>query len=65
MFVASYLKDAKTQVKMFSLDGGFVREVEFPGIGTAAGFGGASINSIAQFPRQPNTQRETTAQLVV
>ena len=40
MFVASYLKDAKTQVKMFSLDGGFVREVEFPGIGTAAGFGG-------------------------
>ena len=40
MFVATYLKDAKTQVKMFSLDGSFVREVEFPGIGTAAGFGG-------------------------
>ena len=40
MFVASYLKDAKTQVKMYSLDGSFVREVEFPGIGTASGFGG-------------------------
>ena len=40
MFVATYLKDAKTQVKMYSLDGGFVREVEFPGIGSAAGFGG-------------------------
>lgn len=40
MFVATYLKDAKTQVKMFSLDGGFVREVDFPGIGTAAGFSG-------------------------
>ena len=40
MFVATYLKDAKTQVKMFSLDGSFVREVDFPGIGTAAGFGG-------------------------
>ena len=40
MFVATYLKDAKTQVKMFSLDGSFVREVEFPGIGSAAGFGG-------------------------
>ena len=40
MFVASYLKDAKTQVKMYSLDGSFVREVEFPGIGTESGFGG-------------------------
>ena len=40
MFVATYLKDAKTQVKMFSLDGGFVREVDFPGIGSAAGFSG-------------------------
>lgn len=40
MFVMSYLKDAKTQVKMYSLDGHFVREVEFPGIGTATGFGG-------------------------
>lgn len=39
-FVATYLKDAKTQVKLFRLDGSFVREVEFPGIGSAAGFGG-------------------------
>lgn len=40
MFVSTYLKDAKTQVKMHSLDGEFIREVEFPGIGAAAGFGG-------------------------
>ncbi len=40
MFVTSYLKDAKSQVKMYSLDGTFVREVEFPGIGSAGGFGG-------------------------
>ena len=40
MFVATYLKDAKTQVKMYSLDGTFVREVEFSGIGSAGGFGG-------------------------
>lgn len=40
MFVGTYLKDAKTQVKMFSLDGTFVREVDFPGIGTASGFSG-------------------------
>ena len=39
-FVVTYLKDAKTQVKLFALDGRFVREVEFPGIGSAAGFGG-------------------------
>ena len=31
---AHYLKDARTQVKMYTLDGTFVREVEFPGIGT-------------------------------
>ena len=39
-FVASYLKDARSQVKIFNLDGSFVREVELPGIGSAAGFGG-------------------------
>ncbi|MBX7218841.1 MAG: prolyl oligopeptidase family serine peptidase [Blastocatellia bacterium] len=39
-FVASYLKDAHTQVKIFHLDGKFDREVAFPGLGTAGGFGG-------------------------
>jgi prolyl oligopeptidase len=39
-FVATYLKDAKTQVKLFDLSGRFIREVEFPGIGSATGFGG-------------------------
>ncbi len=39
-FVASYLKDATTRVKILSLEGKFVRDVEFPGIGTAAGFRG-------------------------
>ena len=38
--VLEYLKDAKTQVKIFDLEGQFVREVEFPGIGSASGFGG-------------------------
>jgi sugar lactone lactonase YvrE len=36
LFVASYLKDARTQVKVFDLDGKFVREVELPRLGTAA-----------------------------
>jgi prolyl oligopeptidase len=39
-FVANYLKDAHTQVKLFSPEGKYIREVEFPGIGTASGFGG-------------------------
>jgi prolyl oligopeptidase len=39
-FIASYLKDARTQIKLFDLKGKFVREVELPGIGTASGFGG-------------------------
>lgn len=39
-FVASYLKDAHTQIKIFDLNGSFVREVDLPGIGSAGGFGG-------------------------
>lgn len=40
MLVANYLKDAHTQVKIYDLQGKFVREVAFPGLGTAVGFGG-------------------------
>ncbi|MCA1686807.1 MAG: prolyl oligopeptidase family serine peptidase, partial [Planctomycetia bacterium] len=39
-FLATYLKDARTQVKVFDPTGRYVREVEFPGLGTATGFGG-------------------------
>jgi len=39
-FVCSYLKDAHSQVKIFSLQGGLVRDVELPGLGSAGGFGG-------------------------
>jgi len=39
-FIASYLKDARAQIKLFDPAGKFVREVVLPGIGTAAGFGG-------------------------
>jgi prolyl oligopeptidase len=38
--IASYLKDARTQVKIYEPDGTFVRTVDFPGIGTAGGFRG-------------------------
>jgi prolyl oligopeptidase len=39
-FVASYLKDAHSEVRLFGMDGGYIRTVETPGLGTMAGFGG-------------------------
>jgi prolyl oligopeptidase len=38
--VASYLKDAHTQIRVYDLGGKLVREVKLPGIGTAGGFKG-------------------------
>ncbi len=39
-FVASYLKDARSQIRLYDLQGQMVREVDLPGIGSAGGFGG-------------------------
>lgn len=39
-FVANYLQDARSQIKIYDLAGNFVREVELPGIGSAGGFDG-------------------------
>ena len=38
--VASYLADAKTEVRLHRPDGQLARKVALPGIGTASGFGG-------------------------
>src|SRR5581483_3410522 len=62
LFIASYLKDAKTQVKMHALDGTFVREVEFPTLGTASGFGGKRTDtetfySFSSFATPPSIYR--------
>jgi prolyl oligopeptidase len=40
LFLIGYLKDAKTEVRVHDLQGKFLRTVDLPGIGTAAGFGG-------------------------
>ena len=40
LFVCSYLEHVLPLVRMFRTDGRHVRDVEFPGIGTASGFGG-------------------------
>jgi prolyl oligopeptidase len=62
LFVAHYLKDAHTQVKLFTPEGKFVREVGLPTIGTAAGFGGRRIDtetfySFSSFATPPSIYR--------
>ena len=44
-FFVNYLRDARSEVKVYALDGTFVRDVELPGIGTAGGFGGRSTDT--------------------
>jgi prolyl oligopeptidase len=39
-FICDYLKDARSQVKLFTEEGKPIRELELPGICTAIGFGG-------------------------
>ncbi|MDM3871977.1 prolyl oligopeptidase family serine peptidase [Porticoccus sp. W117] len=39
-FIAQYLKDALTEVRLFDMDGKPAGTVELPGIGSASGFGG-------------------------
>lgn len=61
-FVASYLKDAKTQINIHSMKGDFIREVEFPGIGSASGFGGKrgdtdTFYSFSSFATPPSIYR--------
>lgn len=62
MIVGRYLKDARTAVKFYSLTGEFVREVNFPGIGSASGFGGKqddteTFYSFSSFATPPSTYR--------
>ena len=44
-FVANYLQDAKSQVKILALDGTLIREIELPGMGTVRGFNGKSSDT--------------------
>ncbi|TAE56564.1 MAG: S9 family peptidase [Nostocales cyanobacterium] len=39
-FVADYLQDAYSKIKIFDLQGNLIREVELPGIGSVGGFDG-------------------------
>jgi prolyl oligopeptidase len=61
-FICTYLKDAKSLVKVYEVDGKLVREVELPGIGTAGGFGGKrdyteTFYTFSSFATPPSTYR--------
>jgi prolyl oligopeptidase len=43
-FIANYLKDAYTEVKIYDTSGKRISEVSFPGIGSAEGFGGKATD---------------------
>jgi prolyl oligopeptidase len=62
LFVATYLADVKPQVKVFTLDGRFVRDVALPGIGTVGGFDGKRTDTetfytFASFAAPPSVYR--------
>jgi prolyl oligopeptidase len=62
LFVAHYLKDARTQVNLYAIDGSPVREVELPGIGSATGFAGKRTDTetfytFSSFATPPSTYR--------
>ena len=61
-FVLNYLKDAYTQIKIYDLNGKFVRDVQLPGIGSAGGFGGERYDtetfySYSSYNAPPTTYR--------
>jgi len=61
-FVASYLQDAKSYVKIYSREGPLIRTVEFPTIGSAHGFGGKrndneTFYSFSSFTTPPSIYR--------
>ena len=57
--IASYLEDAKTEVRVHSLDGKLLSKVKLPGIGTASGFDGDAADKETFFSftsfNQPTT----------
>jgi len=55
VFVAQYLKDANSQVRLFSSEGDVIRDVSLPGIGTVGGFGGHADDTETFFSFQSYT----------
>ena len=48
-FIANYLKDATTSVRLFAMDGKPLGDVKLPGLGAANGFGGTRRDSVTYY----------------
>ncbi|MBI4816279.1 MAG: S9 family peptidase [Deltaproteobacteria bacterium] len=48
-FIASYLRDARSEIKVFGPDGSLVRSIDLPGLGTATGFEGDNRDTETYF----------------
>jgi len=59
IFVGQYLKDANSLVRLYSREGGVIRDVALPGIGTVGGFGGHSDDPETFFSFQSYTAPPT------
>ncbi len=62
VLLANYLDDVKTRVKLFTTGGEFIREIDFPAIGSALGFGGRRTDtetfySFSSFTTAPSIYR--------
>jgi prolyl oligopeptidase len=55
----AHLKDVLTRFSQHGLDGALVREIEFPGLGTAGGFGGWKDDTVVFYTFQSYTQPPT------
>lgn len=65
LFHCTYLRDAKSEIKVYDLAGKFVRDVKLPSIGTAGGFGGKkneteTFYSFTSFTYPPTIYRYDT-----
>lgn len=62
LFFVETLQDAVTRVALYQRDGSFLRNIDFPGIGTASGFGGKQSDtetfySFSSFATPPSNYR--------
>lgn len=48
-FFANYMVDALSKVKQFDFNGGLIREIELPSLGTAAGFSGKKQDAVLYY----------------
>jgi len=55
MFVASYMRDVTSYIRLFTMDGEHVRDIKLPGVGSAGGFAGKRTDTETYFNFQSLT----------